>query len=389
MRPARHAASRDDDLREFLAHVGEPTYRLTQLLRAVYRRGITEFAEMDELPRRLRDQLAARYGPFVLTLRPIAAQHGPQVEKLLFESRQGARIETVFARYRSGWTSLCVSTQVGCGLGCTFCATGAVGLVRNLGVDEICDQVLHFACREPVDSVAFMGMGEALANPHTFAALRQLSDPDHHAMSPRRVTVSTVGFLPGLRRLVAEHPRVNVTLSVHSPYEEERAELIPLQHRFPLSACLDVLDEHVAATRRKVYLAYLLIDGRNDTDAHARDLARLVAERGRPELFHANVIPYNPAAGVDPAYRRPPPGRVRRFLRILRDHGVHATQRTQFGDGLDAACGQLHARYLRRQPESAAAGSSGDDESGDSGRHAPRESRPPAEPGRRDRPGHR
>jgi 23S rRNA (adenine-C8)-methyltransferase len=165
-------------------------------------------------------------------------------------------------------------------------------------------------------------------------------------MSPRRITVSTVGFLPGLRRLVVEHPRVTITVSVHSPYEEERARLIPLQHRFPLSACLDVLDEHVAATRRKVYLAYLLIDGLNDTDTHARDLARLVAQRRRPELFHANVIAYNPAAGVNAAYQRPSSGRVRRFLRVLREHGVHATRRTQFGDGIDAACGQLHARYL-------------------------------------------
>lgn len=346
MRPARHAASRDHDLREFLAHAGEPAYRLTQLLHAVYRRGVTEFAHMDELPRRLRDQLAARYGESVLTIRPIATQRGPQVEKLLFESRQGARIETVLARYRSGWTSLCVSTRVGCGLGCTFCATGAVGLVRNLTVDEICDQVLYVACRERVDSVAFMGMGEALANPHTFAALRQLADPAHHALSPRRLTVSTVGFVPGLRRLVEEHPRVTITVSVHSPYEEERARLIPLQHRFPLSECLAVLDEHVAATRRKAYLAYLVIDGLNDTDAHARDLARLVARRRRPELFHVNVIPYNPAAGVDAAYRRPTPDRVRRFLRVLRERGVRATRRTQFGDSIDAACGQLHARYL-------------------------------------------
>lgn len=363
MLPNPPSGSRYAALQGFLAEAGEPSYRLRQLLRAVHTRGLTEFADMSELPRQLRQRLAGSFGPSLLDLRAVASQTGNQVEKVLFESASGARIETVHARYRPGWTSLCVSTQVGCGLGCTFCATGAVGLVRNLTADEICDQVLHFRARQgtasegqgQVDSVAFMGMGEALANPHTFAALDLLTGKDYHAMSPRRVTVSTVGFAPGLQRLVEEHPQVNVTLSVHSPYDDERAKLIPLQQRFPLAGCVDILDRHVAATRRKAYLAYLLIDGLNDSDAHANALAGLVGRCSRPELFHVSLIPYNEAAGVAADYRRPSDARVQAFLRGLRRHGIHVTKRQQFGGDLDAACGQLHARYLAEAPS----GSSG------------------------------
>lgn len=310
---------------------------------------------MSALPRAVRSALAERLGHSWISLHPLAVQHGTDVEKVLFTNAQHARVETVLLHYsgrRRGrkrskaWSSLCLSTQVGCGLGCTFCATGALGLVRNLTADEICDQVLYFRLRTRVDSVAFMGMGEALANPHTFPALEMLCAPELFGIAPRRITVSTVGFLPGLERLIDEHPQVTVTLSVHSPYDEERAALIPLQQRFPLAACLETLDAHVGRTRRKAYLAYLLLAGINDSDAHIRDLAALVRRRSRPELFHVSVIPYNEAAGVSRDHRRPDDARIARFVGLLREAGVVATRRRQLGDDLDAACGQLHARYL-------------------------------------------
>jgi 23S rRNA (adenine-C8)-methyltransferase len=346
-------------LQRVLAEAGAPSYRLTQLLRAIHERGITEVERLVEFPRALRDRLASEIGPALCELRPVARQSAEQVEKVLFESRTGARIESVLTHYRSGFTSLCISTQVGCGLGCTFCATGAVGLVRNLTADEICDQVLYFRARNlresrtpGLDSIAFMGMGEALANPHTFPALHLLTSKDFFGISPRRITVSTVGFAPGLERLVEEFPQVTVTLSVHSPYDAERGELIPLQHRFPLANNLAILDEHVVRTRRKAYLAYLLIDGHNDSLDHAHALAALVTGLSRPELFCVNVIAYNSAVGVTPRFRPPRPSRVGRFLRVLREHGLHATRRQQFGGSLSAACGQLHARYLDgRQPQ--------------------------------------
>lgn len=333
-------------IREFLDDRGEPAYRFGQLLKAVSA-GRRSFDRMSDLPRGLRTALVEAFGPTITTLRTIATHHEPQVEKVLFESSTGARIESVLSHYRDGWTSLCLSTQVGCGLGCTFCATGAVGLVRNLTTDEICAQVLHFP---RVDSIAFMGMGEALANPHTFTALRLLTDPGFLRISSRRITVSTVGFLPGLRRLVDEQPGITITLSVHSPFAEERGRLIPLHHRFPLADNLEVLDRHVATTGRRVYLAYLLIDGVNDDADHVEELVRLVRARSRPHLFRVNVIAYNPAAGARPEYSAPAPERVHRFVGQLNRRGIRATRRQQFGTGIDAACGQLHARYLTTDP---------------------------------------
>jgi 23S rRNA (adenine-C8)-methyltransferase len=245
---------------------------------------------------------------------------------------------------------MCISSQAGCALGCTFCATGAVGLIRNLTADEIVAQVMHprwtrAGLPRPA-SVAFMGMGEALANPHVFDALTLLTGQAYAGMSARRITVSTVGFAPNLERLVNEHPRVTITLSVHSPFPNQRERIIPLEERFPLARNLDILDRHAVTSRRKVYLAYLLIAGVNDSDDHLAALSQLVHDRSRPELFHVSVIRYNEAAGAVPEYHAPSSNRVDEFVHGLTARGIHATRRRQSGTGIDAACGQLHAKYL-------------------------------------------
>jgi len=341
-------------IQEHLQSSGVPAYRFRQLVNAMHQRDVETFDEVRELPGDLRQELAEQFGHTVYPLAPVAIQSAEQVQKVLFETSTGARLETVLARYRAGWSSICVSSQAGCGLGCTFCATGAVGLVRNLTADEIYAQVMHPHWRKtdearPV-SVAFMGMGEALANPHVFAALQLLTTTGYGGLSPRRITVSTVGFAPNLARLTKEQPQVTITVSVHSPFVEQRTELIPLQSRFPLSESLAILDEHVATVRRKVYLAYLLIAGVNDTAEHLAALAALVASRSRPELFHVSVIRYNEASSTDPSYRAPSRQHVAEFVAGLHARGVHATRRRQFGASIDAACGQLHARYLHAIP---------------------------------------
>ncbi|MDR3080117.1 MAG: radical SAM protein [Streptomyces sp.] len=330
--------------------MGAPRFRYSQLVAAMRRADTDTFEAVHELPADLRSSLAQRFGPRLLPIVPASCQSEDHVEKVVFESNPGTRFETVLSRYRAGWSSICVSSQAGCGLGCTFCATGAGGLTRNLTADEIYAQVVHPHWRlndkALPESVAFMGMGEALANPHIFNALTLLSDDGYGGISPRRITVSTVGFAPNLRRLTEEHPQVTVTLSVHSPFRDERAQLIPLEEQFPLDDNLAILDEHATSARRKIYLAYLLIAGVNDTDDHLRHLARLVVSRSRPELFHVSVIRYNKAVGADPAYRSPSPRHVSRFVAGLRALGVHATRRRQLGSSIDAACGQLHARYV-------------------------------------------
>lgn len=345
-------------IRGHLEQAGEPTFRFPQLITAWQGSTAETFADVHALPARLRDELTERFGPRLHPLTVLEVQRDEQVEKVLFASDSGARIEAVVSHYRAGWDSMCISSQAGCGLGCTFCATGAVGLIRNLTADEIVAQVMHprwtqAGLPRPA-SVAFMGMGEALANPHMFDALTLLTDQAYAGMSARRITVSTVGFAPNLERLVKEHPQVTITLSVHSPFPGQRAQIIPLEERFPLARNLDVLDRHAATSRRKVYLAYLLIAGVNDSDEHLTALAELVHERSRPELFHVSVIRYNEAAGTVPEYRAPSSNRVDEFVHGLIARGIHATRRRQFGAGIDAACGQLHANYLP-QPSPGAA----------------------------------
>ncbi|WP_433355787.1 radical SAM protein [Microtetraspora malaysiensis] len=341
-------------IRDHLAQTSAPAFRFGQLIAAWQSSTAETFADVHALPAGLRADLAERFGSRLHPLTPLEVQRDEQVEKVLFAAESGARIETVVSHYRAGWDSMCVSSQAGCGLGCTFCATGAVGLVRNLTADEIVAQVMHpYWTREGLPrpaSVAFMGMGEALANPHVFDALTLLTDAGYAGMSARRMTVSTVGFAPNLTRLVDEHPQVTITLSVHSPFAQERARIIPLEERFPLAQNLDILDRHAAASRRKVFLAYLLIAGVNDSNDHLAALAQLVRARSRPELFHVSVIRYNEAAGAPPDYRAASSIRVDDFVRGLTVRGVHATRRRQLGAGIDAACGQLHAKYLAADP---------------------------------------
>jgi 23S rRNA (adenine-C8)-methyltransferase len=350
MNTALTTRSRWMRIHDHLAHAGEPAFRFRQLITAWQGSTAETFDDVHALPARLRGELTARFGPRLHPLTTLEVQRDEHVEKVLFSSDSGVRIETVVSHYRAGWDSMCISSQAGCALGCTFCATGAVGLIRNLTADEIVAQVMHprwtrAGLPRPA-SVAFMGMGEALANPHVFDALTLLTGQAYAGMSARRITVSTVGFAPNLERLVNEHPRVTITLSVHSPFPNQRERIIPLEERFPLARNLDILDRHAVTSRRKVYLAYLLIAGVNDSDDHLAALSQLVHDRSRPELFHVSVIRYNEAAGAVPEYHAPSSNRVDEFVHGLTARGIHATRRRQSGTGIDAACGQLHAKYL-------------------------------------------
>lgn len=293
--------------------------------------------------------LVGTFGTTPLPLKLVTSRVAGQVEKVLFETRSGARIETVVSSYRAGWTSMCISSQSGCGLGCTFCATAAMGLMKNLTADEICAQVFHAHWnRRLPDSIAFMGMGEALANTQIFTAIEALTSKGYGSMSARRLTVSTVGFAPNLEQLLHRFPQVNITLSVHSPFPEQRATLIPLEKRFPLKDNLAVINEYVKKYRRKVYFAYLMIEGVNDSGMHLNGLAAMIQAQYRPELYHVSIIRYNAAFGADPGYRTPSRAQVAAFAAGLRERGIGATVRTQFGDEIAAACGQLHAQHMRQ-----------------------------------------
>lgn len=321
--------------------LGLSAYRLNQLKHAVFQRRTNEYARMDALPLNLRRALIDALGPNVCRATPITDTSGEQVNKLLFRLDDGRHVEAVALQYRRGWSSYCVSSQCGCAVGCAFCATGAMGFARNLSAEEITDQLLNFhLAGRGLDSVSFMGMGEPLLNPNLFEALDLLTDPTLFALGQRRITISTTGIIPGIRVLSRAYPQMNLAFSLHTPFDRQRSELVPINRKYPLREVMAALDVHIHTTNRKVFLAYTLLDSINDTDGHLRALARLVRGRPQAQLYHVDLIPYNPA-GTKRVFAPSDMHRAHVFQAGLASAGVRASVRAQFGSEIQAACGQL------------------------------------------------
>lgn len=338
--------SKYDMIRQVLTEWKQPSYRYAQITEAIFKGKVGEFERMVILPKSLREKLIQTLGPQVCSIYPVKEFTSSQVSKVLFAVGGYEHIEAVRLQYERGWKSYCISTQCGCGFGCKFCATGTIGLKRNLTADEITDQLLYFHLNgHSLDSVSFMGMGEALANPHLFGALNILTDPSLFGLGHRRITISTIGLLPGIERLTREYPQVNLTFSLHSPFDDQRSELMPINDRFPVRDVLQALDRHIRRTGRKVYIAYLLLRGVNDSAMHAEAVAELLRGRGPWEhLYHVNLIPYNPTEVTPESYRASHSSQIDSFVRVLKSKGIKATVRTQFGSDINAACGQLYGK---------------------------------------------
>lgn len=331
-------------IQQAISDWGFPSYRYEQLIQSVFRQRIGEFEHMHILPQRLRRSLINRFGHSVCRLRPVSEKASGQVKKVLLALPDNEHIETVALRYKKGWESFCVSSQCGCGFGCQFCATGTIGLKRNLTAKEITEQLLYFHLRgHKLDSISFMGMGEPLANPNIFDVLELLTDPAYFGLSQRKITLSTVGILPGIRKMTKAFPQVNLAFSLHSPFDKQRSVLMPVNRKYPLHEVVKALGEHIEKTKRKVFIAYILIGNLNDTPGHARAVAELLRTKTAfPHLFHLDLIPYNPTDKVPCHFIMPDPHRIRQFGDILRAEGLSVTKRAQFGSDIDAACGQLY-----------------------------------------------
>jgi 23S rRNA (adenine2503-C2)-methyltransferase len=291
---------------------------------------------MTDLPAQLRETLAAEV-PFSSLTVEETAKSRDRTEKVLFRTADGHPVEAVLMRFRDGRRSICVSSQSGCPLTCTFCATGSMAFGRNLTPSEIVDQALHFRRIEPIDHAVFMGMGEPMLNlDSVLAAARRLPDV---GITSRRTTISTVGWLPGLRRFVDEVEQpIRLALSLHAPEESLRSALMPVNERYPLAEVLAECRRYVELRRRKVFVEYVMLAGVNDSVGQARQLARLLD----PKAFKVNLIPYNPTG----AYDGSSPERIERFRAILAEHRLTATVRLTRGRDIDAACGQLAAAAL-------------------------------------------
>ncbi|MDD4985012.1 MAG: 23S rRNA (adenine(2503)-C(2))-methyltransferase RlmN [Dehalococcoidales bacterium] len=335
-----------DELRALVEQAGEPAYRGNQLAEWTYQRGAHTFEEMTNLPLRIRSQLGQEYE--VGRSRILAVQHGKDTTtKLLLAMSDGAKVETVGLPY-AGHFSCCVSTQVGCPVGCIFCATGLSGYTRNLTAGEIVEQVL--AVQETaqtrqlpgnytnrIDHVTFMGMGEPLLNQTaTMKAIQLLKN--ELGISMRHLTLSTVGFVPGIYKLAGEKTQITLAISLHAPNDRLRRKLIPRAIKFSVTEILDACREFVKQTGRRVTLEYCLLDGINDGSTEAHELAGAVGGLN----CHVNLIPYNPVSSLN--LRSPSRERIQAFRRILESARIPVTQRFQRGTGIDAACGQLRNR---------------------------------------------
>ena len=335
----RYGASRDE-LAELLHD--QPRYRVDQVWAGLYEK-LAAPDELTNLPKGLRTQLDQ---DLPLALRPVTEQASDRGEtvKWLWELHDGMQVETVLMHYDERST-VCVSSQAGCAMGCTFCATGQAGFDRHLSAGEIVEQVVRAARRARDDgrrlsNVVFMGMGEPLANyDPTWAAVERL-----HAdlgLSARHLTVSTVGIVPGIRRLAAEALPVNLAVSLHAADDELRNQLVPINRRYPLSTLMDACAGYLQAKGRRLSFEWALIDGVNDRDVDAQRLVE--RSRSLPLPAHVNLIPLNPTPGY--AVRGSSTRRVREFRDLLREGGVNATIRRTRGTDIDAACGQLRATH--------------------------------------------
>jgi len=319
-------------LRQTLADHGEPAYRAKQVW-AWTARGAHGYEEMTDLPAALRDALTREVPFSSLQLRREAHARDKTV-KALFATTDEKPLEAVLMRYRDGRNSLCLSSQSGCPLTCTFCATGAMKFGRNLTTSEILDQALHFRRSQPVDHAVFMGMGEPMMNlDAVLGACERLPDL---GITSRRTAISTVGWIPGIERLTESDSRVRLALSLHAPEDALRSQLMPVNDRYPLD---DVLGACLAWHERKrmpVFVEYLMLGGVNDRYEQAVALA----ERLDPRAFKVNLIPYNP---TDAPYAGSSRHAVDAFRAALEEHGLRATVRLTRGRDIDAACGQLAA----------------------------------------------
>ncbi len=328
-------------LSAWLDQRGERPYRAAQIRRWLFHRRAGSFDEMTDLPQALRAPLAADFSLWTLkTAHHSVAPDG--AEKLLVELRDGQRIECVLLRDGHRRT-ICISSQVGCAMGCVFCASGLDGVIRNLASTEIIEQMLLLARllppHERLSHIVVMGMGEPLANlDHLLPALNAATSPDGLGIGHRRITISTVGLPPAMNRLAELDARYPLAVSLHAPNDELRNRLVPVNKNTGLSAILAAADHYFEVSGRRLTFEYVLLGQLNDQPEHASELAALL--RGRLALV--NLIPYNPVAGLP--YQTPSRNAVRRFVDILETAGLNVQVRERKGDEIDAACGQLRRR---------------------------------------------
>lgn len=355
-----------EELEVFVRELGEPRYRADQIWKWLYQHLADSFDEMTNLPLELRGRL--KDIAVIHTIEPVAETDSRETpaHKILFQLEDGESIEAVLMHYQTGDPdyrsetggepldetdghdgerhTACISTQVGCAMGCVFCATGQMGLVRQVTAGELIEQVIYLARElrgegERLTNLVFMGMGEPMANwPATWQTVETLNDADGFHMGARRMTISTVGLVPGIRKLARAGIQVRLAVSIHAPNDELRDQLVPINAQYPLDDVMDACRKYLAKTNRRITFEYVMIDHVNDFPEHAEELGGLIQDM----LCHVNLIPLNPTPGSD--MRPSSYDRCVRFQSILRQHDIPTTLRVRRGIDVQAGCGQLRTR---------------------------------------------
>ncbi len=324
-------------LTEILAH--EPKFRLKQIKRALFVDLLDDWEKVTTLPLELREKLK-RDCPLEIHSNVLISKD-KQTVKACITLSDGLQVEAVLMKHKGKTerNSVCISAQVGCALGCKFCATGMMGLKRNLEAMEIVEQVLFFARylkpqKEKITNIVIMGMGEPFLNyENVMAAVRILNGEDGFGFGARRISVSTAGIVEGIEKLIKEKIEINLAISLHAPNDEIREKIMPINKRYPIKKILQVVDKYIAATNRKVMFEYVVLQGVNDSDECAAELVKIM---NKP-LYMVNLVPYNETGLFKPSTTP----RIKRFREILEKNKISVTQRFRFGDDIKAACGQL------------------------------------------------
>ncbi len=321
----------------------EPKFRLGQIKKALFFDLIENWDETSVLPKDLREKLNKEFN---LAIDAKVSDLGEEVIKALITLKDGLKIETVLMKHgdplrseASGRNTVCVSSQVGCPLGCAFCATGKLGFKRNLTDWEIIQQVLFFArllkkTKEKITNIVFMGMGEPFLNyDNVLQAIKTLNDKEGFNLGGRHFSISTAGIIEGIERLADEKIQITLAISLHAPNDKLRSELMPINKKYSIEKILKAVDDYIKKTRSRVMFEYIMIKGVNDSDKCAQELAKIL--KGR--LAFANLISYNPTGIFDAS----PGVRIKKFREILEKNGINVTQRYKFGGKIKGACGQL------------------------------------------------
>ncbi|MCK9272830.1 23S rRNA (adenine(2503)-C(2))-methyltransferase RlmN [Candidatus Gracilibacteria bacterium] len=331
-------------LKTLLTEAGEKSFRYAQIENAIYKNFITNYDDISTISNKSKELLRENCFFTSLLVESQVTSDSGQTTKILFKTTDGLFIEAVIMRHLSGRNTLCVSSQAGCPMGCSFCATGKLGLQRNLEFYEIVDQIMEAVLilhREGKNlrNIVYMGMGEPFLNyPNVKKSIEIACKQTKFDFSSRRVTISTCGIISGIKQFGHDFPQTSLAISLHAPNDELRSKIMPVNITYPLSFLMKALDDYTALTNKRIFYEYIMIGGINDSLENARELAKLLEGK----LAHVNFIPYNPGEGVNSSgYSAASKKRIQEFQQILEKVGIPSTIRHTMGDDIDAACGQL------------------------------------------------